>query len=196
LHPTAVSQEDRMMICLVQSILADPEIIIFDKPLLHEHMHESVLSALVAWQMGGPQAVLDLSVLPVSQPPVASNNDLNSCPDWMDFQGKIKRTLVLNAHKNLGLEEKISQFAVAVPLQLDKGRLTIGSASRPGSKQVAENGNSTTSTQSTSGSLAEAAQDKVPSDIKILNLGAGDDVQGLFDEDKNGSKVWKGYVTI
>eukprot|EP00746_Dinoflagellata_sp_MGD_P016719 gnl/MRDRNA2_/MRDRNA2_137918_c0_seq1.p1 gnl/MRDRNA2_/MRDRNA2_137918_c0~~gnl/MRDRNA2_/MRDRNA2_137918_c0_seq1.p1 ORF type:complete len:988 (-),score=148.94 gnl/MRDRNA2_/MRDRNA2_137918_c0_seq1:109-2859(-) len=62
LEPSWVSLEDRALITLVQAILADPEILMFDTPLLYlpERLHKRVLGALLSWQRGGPRALLNI----------------------------------------------------------------------------------------------------------------------------------------
>jgi hypothetical protein len=62
IDPSWVSLEDVALITLIQVIFSDPEILIFDKPLLHlpERLHKRVLAALIMWQRGGPEAVLSV----------------------------------------------------------------------------------------------------------------------------------------
>lgn len=134
IEPTEVSPEDRMLIVLAQVIMADPEVIIFDRPLMFipNRFYTRVLSTMVAWQRGGPEAVISLGQIDANKnlkavlhSPRCTATGVESAPDWIDSKGHFKRTLVLNAHRALGLEEKVRDYASPERLYLHNGCLSV-----------------------------------------------------------------------
>lgn len=152
LDPPTVSVEDHALITLSQAILADPEMLVYDRPLMNlsERLHKRVIHAMVAWQRDGPKAVLDVckrleeettgtkALQRGGTNAFAEANEayiskaalqpkkIGEYPAWFQPDtGSLRRTLVINPQRQLEVEEMLNQYKdIVIPLYLKDGNVS------------------------------------------------------------------------
>jgi len=151
---------EETMVLLLQGLLADPEVLVIDRLFerLPQHASEPLIKAVLAWQSGGPEAVLGRAAPGVRLP--------KGAPSWMCREGGVHRTLIWRMSSQT--QQIVSQFPNCAPWRIDCDGPIISVMDPAGQVDVTDVDGSLPSAAGTSCSQEKQQQAATPTTEAVL----------------------------